>query len=94
MTEAPLLVAMARVGTEAGEVTGCAADLLVPKWFSKDPGTSHDEDRRTLAEGARDAARLIGERGEGTVFDHWRAAQVELVEGRNVVRQKQLASSM
>lgn len=83
MTEAPMLVATARVGTEAGEVTGCAADLLVPKWFSKDPATSHDEDRHALAGGARDAARLIAERGEGTVFDHWRAAQAELVEGRS-----------
>ena len=77
-----MLRGTARVGTVAGEVTGCAADLLVPKWFSKDPGTSHDEDRRALANGARDAARLIAERGEGTVFDHWRAAQEALVEGR------------
>lgn len=81
MTEAPMVVATARVGTEAGEVRGYAAELLVPKWFAKDPGTSHDEDRARLVEAARRAARHVAEGGDASVFRHWLRAQRDLVEG-------------
>lgn len=80
MTEAPLLVATLRVGTEDGEAIGYAADLLVPKWFSKNPATSHEDDRAELAASARRAAQFIAARGEAPVGDHWLAAQRELVD--------------
>ena len=37
-------------------VVGRAGELLVPKWFSKDPSTSIEDDRRDLIDSA--TARL------------------------------------
>jgi len=88
MTEAPMLVAELEVETDAGTVTGHAAELLVPKWFSKDPDTTIEDDRRDLvaaARGAFDEVRTFGSVGGGaTAFDLWVHAQMACVERPDV----------
>lgn len=78
---------IAEVTVEVGEgvhATGYAADLLVPKWFSKDPRTSHGEDRAAL-EGAAERAfahmRATAQAdGGASVGRLWWHAQAGLVE--------------
>jgi hypothetical protein len=88
MTQAPMLVAELEVETEAGMVVGRAGELLVPKWFSKDPSTSVEDDRRDLIDAARlafDEVRTFGSVGGGaTAFDLWAHAQMACVERPDV----------
>ncbi len=61
---------------------GCAADLLVPKWFDKDPAKSPEENQRDLIRSAEDALAevLSGELPPLSLFDLWKwllAARVE-----------------
>lgn len=85
MTSAPMLVAEVAVETGDGApAVGYAADLLVPKWFAKDPATSHDEDRAALEAAAERAfehmrATARAERG-ATVGRLWWRAQLDLVD--------------
>ncbi|MEL7362178.1 MAG: hypothetical protein AAFN13_08905, partial [Bacteroidota bacterium] len=65
---------------DAGVADGHAAELLVPKWFAKDPNTTHDADRADLVGAARAAFAFARERGSASVFEHWRAAQAALVD--------------
>ncbi|MEM9381441.1 MAG: mandelate racemase [Planctomycetota bacterium] len=90
MTEAPMLVAELTAEGEGGpeSIRGYAAELLVPKWFSKDPSTSVEEDRGALVEAARDAFAAVRRHAEAeggaTAFDLWLHAQHTCVEGPNV----------
>lgn len=80
-----MLVAEVAAETDAGErAIGHAADLLVPKWFAKDPRTGHEEDRAALeasAERAFEHMRATA-RAEGgaTVGRLWWRAQLDLVD--------------
>ncbi|OGA13532.1 MAG: mandelate racemase [Betaproteobacteria bacterium RIFCSPHIGHO2_12_FULL_69_13] len=72
LTRAPQAFVRARIRLEDGrEAEGAAAELLVPKWFDKNPALSDEENldqlRSSLAL-ARDAY-LAG--GENTAFGHW-----------------------
>ena len=72
LTQAPQAFARARIRLENGrEGEGGAAELLVPKWFDKDPALSNEQNfeqlRASLAL-ARDAY-LAG--GENTAFGHF-----------------------
>jgi len=62
----------ARIRLEDGrEAEGAAAELLVPKWFDKDPRLSNEDNvaqLRTSLQVARDA--YVGG-GENTAFGHW-----------------------
>ncbi|MEM6567238.1 MAG: mandelate racemase [Planctomycetota bacterium] len=84
MTEAPMLVAELRADGEGGAIHGYAAELLVPKWFSKDPSTSLEEDRRALVTAVRDAFEAVrahaASEGGATAFDLWLHAQHACVE--------------
>lgn len=80
MTEAPLLFARVTMEGDDGEFTGDTAELLVPKWFSKNPETSHDDDRAALEASARRAFDVMKEDAAQTAFDHWLRAQRTLVE--------------
>ena len=80
MTEAPLLFARVTMRTEDGTCTGDTAELLVPKWFSKNPETTHEEDRAALENSARRAFEVMKDGGAQTAFDHWLNAQRALVE--------------
>lgn len=58
MTRAPLLHARVRIETAAGVTDGLAADLLVPRWFDKDPAKSIADNQRDLIEAACHAGAL------------------------------------
>jgi hypothetical protein len=71
LTQAPQAFVRARIRLADGrEAEGGAAEMMVPKWFDKDPSTSNDENLRQLRASlalARDAY-LAG--GENTAFGH------------------------
>ncbi len=78
LTEARLGVARGRVEFADGSTAwGQASDLLVPKWFEKDPDKSLADDAAALVESARTAARLAQTQGHGTVFDLWHGLHLE-----------------
>lgn len=92
MTAAPLVTC--RVGIEVGggaggggraarRWVGYSSDLLVPKWFAKDPGSGIADDWRDLLGAQRAAIDALLEGGgarEDTVFGHWRRVYAERVE--------------
>lgn len=58
--------------TEDGRrATGYSGDLLVPKWFSKDPTTSVEEDQAELLASARDAGNAFVAAEPARAFDVW-----------------------
>ena len=71
LTRAPQAFVRARIRLENGkEAEGAAAELLVPKWFDKDPALSNEDNEEQLRAStcmARDAY-LAG--GENTAFGH------------------------
>src|SRR5438309_4402415 len=72
LTSAPQAFVRARIALEDGkENQGAAAEMLVPKWFDKDPALSNaqniDQLRASLAL-ARDAYLAAG---DNTAFGHW-----------------------
>ena len=59
MERAATIVARARIESEAGPLgEGFSSDLLVPKWFDKNPDTSIEEDRDALIASSRAAGVL------------------------------------
>ena len=83
MTWAPTLTLRVELETEAGTAVGYAADLLVPKWFEKDPGKSLREDVEGLMESARQAGRVaMGGAGQESVFDLWWRVYRERVQSQ------------
>jgi hypothetical protein len=71
MTWAPTLTVRATLETDAGPAVGYASELLVPKWFEKDPQKSLAEDAEALITSARLAARSAQGTETETVFDLW-----------------------
>ncbi len=64
-------------------VSGYASDLMVPKWFEKNPDLSLDEDEANLWSSVRSAVDGAIDEGPATAFSLWRALyrrQVEPVE--------------
>jgi hypothetical protein len=51
---------------------GVAADHLVPRWFSKDPAATPDDDVEALWSVTEHACETAAGRGADTVFDLWR----------------------
>ncbi|MCH2162166.1 MAG: hypothetical protein MK085_09880 [Phycisphaerales bacterium] len=62
---------------------GRSSDLLVPKWFEKNPDTTPAEDSEALRQSAENASRLAVELGQAAgphpVFDIWNVAHQDLV---------------
>jgi hypothetical protein len=74
MSDVPHLFATATVAIGDSVSVGGAADLLPPKWFTKDPDSSAEADRRDMLaviEAAFRRASTLGERD--TPFELWRA---------------------
>jgi len=71
LTGAPTLTARVELETDAGEAVGHSADLLVPRWFEKDPSKSLEQDIEGLVNSATAAARLAEGTPPRTVFDLW-----------------------
>ena len=83
MTEAPLCLAMLEIETEDGRRTrGYSSDLLVPKWFDKDPAKSPQENSRDLLASAHAAARAFRDEPPSTVFDSWWSVYQQRVESQ------------
>lgn len=82
MTWAPTLTARVEVEGEGGSATGYSADLLVPKWFEKDPSKSLQDDVEGLMRSALDAARVATTPERETVFDLWWRTYRERVHGQ------------
>jgi len=81
MTWAPTLTARVELETEAGPTIGYAADLLVPKWFEKDPRKSLREDVEGLMASARRAAEVARVPADESVFELWWRTYRECVHG-------------
>ena len=72
LTEAPLATVTVTVIAEDGATAqGASSDLLVPKWFEKDPAKSPEEDSAALAASAEAAFELGKSLEAATVFDLW-----------------------
>ncbi len=75
MTWAPTLTARVTLETESGQQVGHSADLLVPKWFEKDPSKSLQQDVEGLMASAVAAADVAMDRNrpkaDETVFQLW-----------------------
>lgn len=66
MTAAPLCLLRLMVETPNGVVDGFASDLLVPKWFVKNPDVPIARDWQDLLAGVREAASFIVSDGVST----------------------------
>jgi hypothetical protein len=70
LTVAPLVILEADVEVEGcGIARGQSSDLLVPKWFEKDPAKSPRDDVLALIASARDAIAVASELPEACAFD-------------------------
>jgi hypothetical protein len=81
LTVAPHAVATVRVEASTGEVhTGHSAELLVPRWFEKNPERSIGGDIASLIGSARGAAEVLTDGSSGAVFDHaWRMIEARVL---------------
>jgi L-alanine-DL-glutamate epimerase-like enolase superfamily enzyme len=72
MTQMPMAFVRARIEVAGRQSLGVAADLLPPKWFTKDPARSIDDEVREMLMVIERAARFaVGIEGE-TPFQLWR----------------------
>ncbi len=74
MTDVPHVFLRTRVTVGAESVVGIAAEGLPPKWFTKDPSTTFDEDLPAMLRVIRHAATTAEEAGRAPVsfFDLWK----------------------
>ena len=71
LTQAPQAFVRARIRLENGkEAEGAAAEMLVPKWFDKDPHLSDEENLSQLRESLRMAKDAYLAGGANTAFGH------------------------
>ena len=70
LEEVPLAELEIRVETSDGrQEIGRAGDLLVPKWFEKNPDTTPSEDSSALADSVK-AAAILGDQLTATAGPH------------------------
>lgn len=82
LTAAPLLHARVLIETIDGRhCPGVAADLLVPKWFRKDPATTAAQDQDELRAAVISAAQVLTQAGFHTPFELWRHCYRGLCDG-------------
>ncbi|HEY7088152.1 MAG TPA: hypothetical protein VH518_08700, partial [Tepidisphaeraceae bacterium] len=79
MTDVPHLMLVASVEVDGKLARGVSADNLVPKWFTKDPNTTPQQDVEQMLATVRRACRIAQEmKASASVFEFWR----ELYERR------------
>lgn len=73
MTWAPLATLRVRIETSEGTYEGASSDLLVPKWFEKDPAKSLREDLANLIGSVNRAVAVASDPHAvpSSAFDHW-----------------------
>ena len=80
LTEAPQAFARAEIVLENGKsAEGAAAEMLVPKWFDKNPALSNEENFEQLRSSLRTAREAYLSGGSNTAYGHSRPT-VGLVE--------------
>lgn len=73
MTAVPYLLVRCQLRVNGAAQPGIAADILPPKWFTKDPNTTFREDLPAMLRVIESACGLAERIGEAeTVFDLWR----------------------
>jgi hypothetical protein len=78
LTECPHLVCRARVEVDGMRAIGFSADNLPPKWFTKDPIQSYDDEVKEMLAAVRSACRIAREAGEvESVFELWHRVDAE-----------------
>ena len=72
LTRAPQAFVRARIRLADGrESTGAAAEMLVPKWFDKDPALSNEDNLAQLRASLALAREAYLAGGENSAFGHW-----------------------
>ena len=80
LTEAPQAFARVRIRLENGvEAEGAAAEMLVPKWFDKDPSLSNEQNIEQLRTSLALAKGVYGG-GANTAFGHFQAHYRDQIE--------------
>ena len=80
LTAAPQAFVRAEIALENGQVCeGAAAELLVPKWFDKNPALSNEDNFRQLRSSLFNARDLYLSQSRNTAYGHSRPT-VGLVE--------------
>lgn len=86
MTSAPLVTCRVRIESpdgQTGTAAGYSCDLLVPKWFDKDPDTELADDWHNLLAAQHAAIEVLLENGNAradTAFGHWHRMYTDRVE--------------
>ena len=71
LTAAPQAFVRAEIALENGKgCEGAAAELLVPKWFDKNPALSNEDNFRQLRSSLFNASELYLARGKDTAYGH------------------------
>lgn len=84
MTELPHLFVTARILVDGQEETGVSSEGLAPKWFTKDPATTFEQDLPVMREVIDHAAALASGLSAPTFFDFWKELyQAQLEWARN-----------
>jgi len=79
MTEAPQAFARVRVALDDGrEAWGAAAEMMVPKWFDKDPALSNEDNFAQLRAALALARDAYLASGANTAAGHWAANEADL----------------
>ena len=76
------LVARVELDTEAGPAEGFSADLLLPKWFEKDPQKTLQQDVLALLSSARQAFAAAVDNRDETLFELWWRVYAERVHSQ------------
>ena len=80
LTEAPQAFARVRIRLENGaEAEGAAAEMLVPKWFDKNPALSNEDNLEQLRTSLAVAKGMYGG-GANTAFGHFQAHYRDQIE--------------
>src|SRR5574339_507586 len=74
LTEAPQAFARVRIRLEnGGEAEGAAAEMLVPKWFDKNPALSNEDNFDQLRSSLTVARGVYAAGGASTAYGHFQA---------------------
>ena len=81
LTEAPMAVVSLTAETSDGTaLAGWSSELLVPRWFEKDPDRTVEDDIRSLIDSIGSAGEILTDGTLASVFDHyWRMLEARVL---------------
>lgn len=80
MTSLPHLFVCVSMCVDGREVVGTSSEGLPPKWFTKDPDTTFEEDLPAMLSVIRHAAEVVTGRSAESFFDLWKGLYLEQAE--------------